>query len=108
MDGSVSGVELLASWMFRRRDDQLTIERQRTEDGTFQLVIIENGRPRSFVFTDFERLVLFQSDMESFLVRTGWSLAGFHPDRRTGADRRQFPRTNPDRRRWWTDVPRER
>jgi hypothetical protein len=108
MEGSVTALELLASWTFRRRDDLLTIERRRSEDGSFQLLVEENGRPRSFLFNDFERLVLFQSDMESFLVRTGWSLASFAPDRRRGTDRRQFPRTNPDRRRWWTDVPPER
>ncbi|SRR5689334_1937695 len=102
---TATAVELLATWTFQRRDDRLTIERRRAEDGTFQLFIVESGRPRSFAFTDFERLVLFQSDMESFLVRTGWTLASFAPDRRTGGDRRQFPRVHPDRRRWWTDVP---
>jgi hypothetical protein len=41
--------------------------------------------------------------MEQFLVRTGWSLVAFSPERRRYQDRRGFPRVNPDRRRWWTD-----
>jgi hypothetical protein len=44
--------------------------------------------------------------MEAFLVRTGWSLADFTPDRRGGDDRRDLPREDNDRRRWWTDVVR--
>jgi hypothetical protein len=105
MDGAVTGSELLATWTFQRREDRITLTRERTQDGGFQLVVMENGRPRTFTFSDFDRLVAFQSDMESFLVRTGWSLADFSPDRRSGRDRRTFPRVDPDRRRWWTDVP---
>jgi hypothetical protein len=41
--------------------------------------------------------------MEHFLIKTGWSLEQFSPDRRTGQDRRGFPRVDVDRRRWWTD-----
>lgn len=66
------------------------------------LVVEENGVPRTYQFQDADRLVAFQSDMEAFLVRTGWSLLEFSPDRRTGNDRRRFPRVD-ERRRWWTD-----
>jgi hypothetical protein len=48
------------------------------------------------------RLTTFQADMEAFLVQSGWSFEAFSPDRRSGRDRRQFPRVS-DRRRWWTD-----
>jgi hypothetical protein len=94
---------VLAEWTFRRRTDCLNLRREQTDQG-FQLVITESGHPRTFTFRDFERLVVFQNDMEDFLVRTGWSLAGFTPDQRSGGDRRGLPRDGNDRRRWWTDV----
>jgi hypothetical protein len=99
--------QLLGAWTFQRRDDRFTIQRDASDDGGFELLVTDNGRVRTFRFGDFERLVIFQSDMEAFLVRTGWSLADFTPDRRR-ADRRSFPRVTNDRRRWWTDVWRPR
>ncbi len=90
---------------FGRRGDRLTIQRERVQEGEYLLVVIESGRHRSFAFSDFDRLVRFQTDMEEFLVRTGWGLVAFAPDRRSGEDRRSFPRVDVDRRRWWTDVP---
>ena len=36
------------------------------------------------------------------LLRTGWLLLTYAPDRRR-RDRRRFPRATNDRRRWWTD-----
>jgi hypothetical protein len=104
MDEAVAGSELLAAWTFQRGDDRLTIRREATDDG-MQLVVMENNRPRTFTFVDADRLAGFQHDMEAFLVRTGWSLAEFTPDRRRGLDRRGFPRVEVDRRRWWTDSP---
>src|SRR5689334_2254569 len=88
-------------WTFRRRSDQLLLRREETPTGV-HLVVVENGTTRSFAFNDIERLIAFQSDMEAFLVRTGWTFVAFTPDRRTGRDRRQMPRMT-ERRRWWTD-----
>ena len=88
-------------WTFRRRSEQLQLRREETANGV-NLIVTENGTPRSFAFTDLDRLIAFQSDMEAFLVRTGWSFVAFAPDRRTGRDRRQMPRLT-ERRRWWTD-----
>jgi hypothetical protein len=106
MDEPVVASELDAAWTFRRRDDRLTIRREQSEQA-WQLVVVEGGRSRVFTFTDLARLVVFQHDMEAFLVRTGWSLADFTPDRRGSRDRRGFPRDGNDRRRWWTDVVRD-
>ena len=89
------------AWTFRRRDDQLLLRREQTPSGV-NLVVVENGTSRSFAFSDVERLVCFQSDMEAFLVRTGWTFVAFTPERRTGRDRREMPRMT-ERRRWWTD-----
>jgi hypothetical protein len=41
--------------------------------------------------------------METLLLKTGWTFQGYEPDRRTGRDRRGWPRRSNDRRRWWTD-----
>ena len=98
-----SSTEPLGAWTFARADDRLTIRRE-WQEHAWQLAIIDNRSSRVFTFPDLARLVTFQHDMEAFLVRTGWSLAQFMPDRRDGGDRRGFPRENNDRRRWWTDV----
>jgi hypothetical protein len=88
-------------WTFRRRAEQLLLRREATPTGV-NLVVVENGTTRSFGFSDAERLIAFQSDMEAFLIRTGWTFVAFSPDRRTGRDRRRMPRIS-ERRRWWTD-----
>jgi hypothetical protein len=89
-------------WTFRRRAEQLSLRREETPSGV-NLVVVENGTARSFGFSDVERLIAFQSDMEAFLIRTGWTFIAFAPDRRTGRDRRRMPRMT-ERRRWWTDT----
>lgn len=88
-------------WEFRRRDDHLTLRREPSETSV-HLVITENGTTRSFAFSDMDRLAAFQTDMEAFLMRTGWTFVSFSPDRRSGRDRRRMPRLD-ERRRWWTD-----
>jgi hypothetical protein len=90
-----------AVWTFGRLQERVVLRREQAADGIL-LLVTENGTPRSYRFSDVGRLLAFQSDMEAFLVRTGWSLLEFSPDRRTGRDRRQFPRLA-ERRRWWTD-----
>src|SRR5262249_23475233 len=88
-------------WTFGRREERVRLRREETPEGML-LVVEENGAPRSYSFNDPTSLIAFQSDMEAFLVRTGWTLLEFTPDRRSGSDRRQFPRMS-ERRRWWTD-----
>src|SRR5690242_14522396 len=88
-------------WTFRRRSEQLSLRREETSNGV-NLVVVDSGTSRSFAFSDVDRLIAFQSDMEAFLIRPGWTLVTFAPDRRSGRDRRQMPRMT-ERRRWWTD-----
>jgi hypothetical protein len=89
------------TWTFERADQQLELRRRDVPEGVL-LVVTGDGAPRSYFFNTIESLVLFQSDMESFLLNTGWSFVAFTPDRRTGRERRGFPRLE-ERRRWWTD-----
>jgi hypothetical protein len=88
--------------MFRRADERLMLQRYDELEG-LALVITNAEGSRSVPFKELDALVTFQANMEQFLVRTGWSLATFEPERRRYQDRRLFPRVNPDRRRWWTD-----
>jgi hypothetical protein len=95
------GVEQLC-WTFARGADRLVLRREETANGV-NLTVAGEGVPRVYTFDDIARLVRFQSDMEAFLLRTGWHFVEFTPERRSGIDRRDFPRIASDRRRWWTD-----
>ena len=95
-----------AYWIFGRDDQKVKIERTGETDADLTLVVTANDDPpRKYAFDTLVALMRFQADMEEFLITTGWSLLEFFPDRRTGRDRRTFPRVN-ERRRWWTDVVR--
>ena len=89
------------TWIFQRGSQRLELRRSELEDG-LQLTILGDGAPRAYHFDDLAAVVTFQSDMESFLMKTGWSFVEFQPERRTGTDRRKWPRID-ERRRWWTD-----
>ncbi len=95
------------AWHFRRRDDRCTIQRSEEAADWFLLLVTTNGTTKTYRFSDLDRLIAFQTNMEDFLVRTGWSLESFTPERRNGRDRRRMPRIENDRRRWWTDPPRD-
>jgi len=99
---------LVAEWAFQRRADRCVIRRIPDTDGGGVLEVCGNGPARSYSFSELDRLIAFQSNMEAFLTRTGWTLESFTPEHRRGRDRRRLPRINNDRRRWWTDpVPHE-
>ena len=89
-------------WTFARDERQLEIRRTQNEEG-FLLGIVGDGAPRTYFFAELARLRLFQSDLEKFLLGTGWAFIGFYPDRRDGRERRHYSRLIYDRRRWWTD-----
>lgn len=99
---------LVAEWTFQRRSDRCVVRRIPHADGSGVLEVCDNGRTRTYTFSELDRLIAFQENMEAFLVRTGWALESFMPERRRGRDRRRMPRIDNDRRRWWTDpVPRD-
>ena len=97
-----------SAWLMQRwarPSDTLTVTIRDCEGDGPQvgLTVITNGEPRSFAFDDVIAAVRFQSDMELFLLQTGWSFVQFSPEQRTYRDRRTFPRLT-ERRRWWTDA----
>jgi hypothetical protein len=87
-------------WTFERGSERLGIER--LEQESLDLIVNTAGIPRRYSFKELPALEAFHRDMESFLLRTGWVLLAYSPERRRGRDRRGFPRMN-ERRRWWTD-----
>ncbi len=92
-------------WLFIRGNDRLEISREDVDDGV-TLTVAGDGTPRSYFFRDPNRLQVFQRDMETLLLKTGWSFTSYSPEKRLGRDRRGWPRTANDRRRWWTDGAR--
>jgi hypothetical protein len=90
------------TWTFTRDGKYLVLQRDEDADG-HSLRIVSEDRVRTVSFHEVSALIIFQTDMEALLVRTGWSLESFAPERRHDHERRMFPRENPDRRRWWTD-----
>lgn len=90
-----------AAWIFARGSQRLEVRRSSTDiDSTLEIELLGSS-PRLYRFSDLLSLTRFQCDMEQFLVNTGWSLKAFVPERRSGRDRRMWPRLS-ERRRWWT------
>ena len=91
-------------WIFARGDERLELTREEVRKGA-NLVVAGTDGARTIHFATIDRLERFQSDMEKFLLQTGWRFSEFLPERRSGAERRGFPRMA-ERRRWWTDSVR--
>jgi hypothetical protein len=87
-------------WTFGRENERISIGRK--ADSSAVVVISADESPRAYPFKDSTARDSFQADMEAFLLRTGWTLMKYSPERRLGRDRRGFPRLR-ERRRWWTD-----
>jgi hypothetical protein len=92
---------MLPTWTFDRQGEQLIVQRDATDESC-ALIVTRAGVSRTIRFPELPALVRFQSNMDTFLLRTGWLLLNYAPDRRR-RDRRSFPRATNDRRRWWTD-----
>ena len=89
-------------WTFGKEKERISLGRK--PDSCVLVVVRGRDQLREYRFADMARLRVFQSDMEAFLQKTGWTLLRYHPERRHRArDRRRFPRIE-ERRRWWTDA----
>ncbi len=66
---------------------------------TYDLVVMTSpDDPRRYSFNDAATLHSFQSDIEAFLLSTGWTLLQYSPERRRGVDRRRRARSRERRR----------
>ena len=91
---------LVMLWTFGKGRERISLGRQPESD----VLVVVRGRDqlREYRFTDASKLRVFQSDMEAFLRKTGWTLLKFHPERRRlDSDGRRPPQLQ-ERRRWWT------
>src|SRR5580765_661247 len=96
-------MDRLQVWTFERAAERLIV-RRRAEAEAFAVEIeSSDGVPRVHRFEEEDKFLEFQYDLQYMLVHSGWTLVEFAPNRRTGRDRRGFPRVKNDRRRWWTD-----
>jgi hypothetical protein len=93
---------MLPTWTFDRQGEQLIVQRDAADETSCALIVTRASVSRTIRFPELPALVRFQSNMDTFLLRTGWLLLTYAPDRRR-RDRRSFPRVSNDRRRWWTD-----
>jgi hypothetical protein len=88
-------------WTFGKDQERISLGRR---SGSCVLVVVRaRDEVREYRFADVAALRIFQTDMEGFLMRTGWTQLKYFPERRRDRDRRRVPRTA-DRRKWWNGT----
>jgi len=94
-------------WTFGKGKERISLGRR--PDSCVLIVVRGRDQVHEYRFADLARLRVFQTDMEGFLRKTGWTLLSYSPERRRrDRDRRRLPRLE-ERRRWWFDAgPAER
>jgi hypothetical protein len=95
--GDDSGERLTLRWVFVRGEARIEVCRPVAPTSTQVEVTGGDGELKTFNFADRPALVAFHAGFEQALLQTGWRLAEFAPQRRSGADRRAIPRDG-DRR----------
>ncbi len=89
-------------WTFGKENERISLGRR--SESCVLIVVRARDEMHEYRFADPSSLRVFQADMEAFLLKTGWSLLKYAPERRhRDRDRRRFPRLA-ERRRWWTDA----
>lgn len=89
-------------WTFGKGKERISLGRRPKSP----VLVVVRGRNevREYRFADESGLRVFQTDMEGFLRKTGWTLLKYYPERRRRErDRRRFPRLE-ERRRWWNGT----
>ena len=89
-------------WTFGKEKARISLGRR--PDSCVLIVVRGRDQVREYRFADLTRLRVFQTDMEGFLRKTGWTLLSYSPERRRrDRDQRRVPRLE-ERRRWWSDA----
>jgi hypothetical protein len=89
-------------WTFGKEKARISLGRR--SQSCVLIVVRARDQVQEYCFADAPSLRVFQADMEAFLLKTGWTLLEYSPERRLrDRDRRRFPRLA-ERRRWWTDT----
>jgi hypothetical protein len=68
---------------FERGSEHVEIRRRETTDGAW-LILSEGGIRQSYLFRHLMPMLLFQIEIEAWLVQTGWSLTAFEAEWRLG------------------------
>jgi hypothetical protein len=82
---------MMLTWVFVRGDERLELRRSADPASTSLEVQGADGL-RTFISRDRPTLVAFHAGFEEALTRSGWRMEAFHPERRSGRDRRAVPR----------------
>jgi hypothetical protein len=85
-------------WTYSRDGEKLQIHHIEHE-GKAELIVQGLGPTSRREFTSLEAILLYVTMLEGNLVAAGWSLSHFHPERRSGQERRTTRMDAPDRRR---------
>ena len=73
---------MLPTWTFDREGERLIVQRDARDGSSCALIVTRDGLSRTIDFPELPALVRFQTDMDTFLLRTGWLLLNYAPDRR--------------------------
>ena len=96
---------MAGTWTYVRDGEKLEIQHVEHHDKA-ELIVQGLGETRRSEFTSLEALLIYVTTLESNLTTDGWILLRFHPERRSGQDRRATPRLGAtDRRRPGAVLP---
>lgn len=89
-------------WTFGKDKERISLGRR--SNSCVLIVVRARDEVREYRFADESALRIFQTDMEAFLMKTGWAQLKYFPERRgRDRDRRRLPRLA-ERRRWWNGT----
>ena len=74
------------AWVFARQGYTLSIKRCVTSDGPLLVVMGSDQDSRTYCFGDLTGLRTFQSQLEHFLVESGWSVQSLPLDETSESD----------------------
>lgn len=89
---------MAGTWTYSRDGEKVEIHHVEDEDKA-ELIVQGLGPTSRREFNSLEALLLYVTTLEGNLVAAGWSLSHFHPERRSGQDRRTTRLGAPNRRR---------
>ena len=70
---------MLPTWTFDREGERLIVQRDARDGSSCALIVTRDGLSRTIDFPELPALVRFQTDMDTFLLRTGWLLLNYAP-----------------------------
>ena len=88
-------------WTFGKDKERISLARQ--SDSCVLIVVRGQDEVQEYRFADAAALRTFQTDMEGFLIKTGWTQLKYFPERRQNPNRGRAPRRQ-ERRRWWNGT----